>query len=68
MKGKLLKYRPTKFQALNSYTFDFELTILKGLLFKREKIIVYGIPEHDSIKKYTDHWDELIKADKVLKF
>lgn len=67
MKGILLKYETTMFQSLNSDTFDFNLTLSVGLLFKREKIIKFGVPHHANLKAFTDNWDELIKNQSVIK-
>jgi len=66
MKGKLLKYEAATFQALNSDEFTFELTMEVGLVFKKEKIVQYGVPNHHSIQEYTDHWDKLIKLGKKV--
>lgn len=60
----LLDYKVDKFQALNNEDITFVLTIKKGFLFKRIKKITYSIPSHESLKKYTNFWDRLIKTKK----
>jgi hypothetical protein len=69
MKVYLLKYKPQRFQALNSGGFTYDLTTLEVKffgLFKSEKEVKYTVPEHASIKTYTDHWDNIIENNLLL--
>lgn len=69
MSAYLLSYKIEKFQALNSHSTTFELEIEKVSFFgliRRKVRSKYKVPNHHSIKNYTDTWDTLIKEKQKL--
>lgn len=64
----LQSYRMYPLQGFESTGFElvYEVSYLWGLL-RRVVKSPYFIPNHKSIKTFTDHWDKLIQDKSLIK-
>ncbi len=64
MATKLISYKISKFQSLNTNGIEYEFVIQTSFfgLFKKTKKVTRTIPFSADSKKYYKKWDELIRT------